>query len=71
MIHRYVSTACTHDRHPDCRVVCKFCEQICLCSCHWHVKATEHTEHVYQIERHRRQTDGKASAKSAQIAGEA
>jgi hypothetical protein len=53
-LHRYVSTACQHEQHTGCRVVCKFCEQICLCHCHWEVKATEHTLAVHKIERDRR-----------------
>lgn len=32
--HLYVSTACTHERHDECRRVCKFCPATCLCTCH-------------------------------------
>jgi len=32
--HRYVSTACHHELHGECRMVCKFCPARCLCSCH-------------------------------------
>jgi hypothetical protein len=34
MEHKYVSTACQHDRHDECRQSCKFCEASCLCDCH-------------------------------------
>lgn len=30
----YLSTACHHERHADCRLACKFCEERCVCSCH-------------------------------------
>jgi hypothetical protein len=62
-LHRYVSTACQHEQHTGCRVVCKFCEQICLCHCHWEITATPHTAHVYETERARRtHTDGRDDA---------
>lgn len=32
--HIYLSTACFHDLHDRCRLVCKFCDQPCLCLCH-------------------------------------
>ena len=32
--HFYVSTACQHYRHNECRRVCKFCPSMCLCPCH-------------------------------------
>jgi hypothetical protein len=32
--HFYVSTACQHRRHNECRMVCKFCPSKCLCPCH-------------------------------------
>jgi hypothetical protein len=32
--HSYVSTACHHDLHEQCRRTCKFCSTPCLCSCH-------------------------------------
>jgi hypothetical protein len=34
MIHRYVSTACQHDVHDQCRRTCKFCSVACSCPCH-------------------------------------
>lgn len=30
----YLSTACQHDQHEECRRACKFCEQPCKCTCH-------------------------------------
>jgi hypothetical protein len=36
--HGYLSTACIHDQHDNCRLVCKFCHTVCLCKCHWIVK---------------------------------
>jgi hypothetical protein len=32
--HHYLSTACYHGRHPDCRQQCKFCPERCICPCH-------------------------------------
>lgn len=32
--HIYLSTACLHDLHDRCRLVCKFCATECLCMCH-------------------------------------
>ena len=32
--HRYLSTACLHQRCADCRKTCKFCDATCLCDCH-------------------------------------
>ena len=32
--HVYVSTACQHSRHSDCRLNCKFCDAACGCHCH-------------------------------------
>lgn len=32
--HVYLSTACVHDRHVQCRQTCKFCMALCQCSCH-------------------------------------
>jgi hypothetical protein len=33
-MHQYISTACLHCRHDECRRSCKFCKSPCLCSCH-------------------------------------
>ena len=30
-VHNYVSTACQHSRHAECRVTCKFCPANCAC----------------------------------------
>lgn len=35
--HLYVSTACQHGSHGQCRQRCKFCEARCLCQCHGEV----------------------------------
>jgi hypothetical protein len=32
--HTYLSTACFHLRHAECRKQCKFCNIRCLCECH-------------------------------------
>lgn len=32
--HVYVSTACVHEKHEECRKACKFCGGACRCSCH-------------------------------------
>lgn len=33
-VHDYVSTACQHDLHDQCRQTCKFCTKPCRCACH-------------------------------------
>lgn len=33
--HTYVSTACQHLQHEECRKDCKFCQTVCICPCHW------------------------------------
>jgi len=38
--HHYLSTACQHGQHHDCRHVCKFCPAKCQCFCHRHAEAT-------------------------------
>lgn len=30
-VHRYVSTACLHGQHGECRLTCKFCKALCGC----------------------------------------
>jgi hypothetical protein len=32
--HQYLSTACRHQQHEECRKVCKFCDAPCICSHH-------------------------------------
>jgi hypothetical protein len=32
--HVYLSTACHHEIHEECRKQCKFCEVDCACDCH-------------------------------------
>jgi hypothetical protein len=32
--HGYLSTACLHNLHNQCRKQCKFCEALCKCECH-------------------------------------
>jgi hypothetical protein len=32
--HEYLSTACHHQLHERCRLVCKFCQIPCACECH-------------------------------------
>jgi hypothetical protein len=32
--HVYLSTACAHNEHGNCRKTCKYCEQDCICHCH-------------------------------------
>lgn len=32
--HFYVSTACFHGLHDDCRLLCKWCDGRCNCGCH-------------------------------------
>lgn len=31
--HQYLSTACLHEQHAECRQVCKFCPKSCECEC--------------------------------------
>lgn len=33
-LHDYLSTACYHGQHDQCRKQCKFCEVGCNCGCH-------------------------------------
>lgn len=35
MPHAYLSTACYHLKHEECRVTCKYCPEQCMCRCHW------------------------------------
>lgn len=32
--HIYLSTACLHDQHERCPLVCQWCGDDCLCLCH-------------------------------------
>ncbi len=32
--HDYLSTACFHGLHEQCRKQCKFCDVECRCDCH-------------------------------------
>src|ERR1044072_5283050 len=32
--HKYISTACHHETHTNCRAVCKWCPAPCRCECH-------------------------------------
>jgi hypothetical protein len=32
--HVYFSTYCYHRKHDDCRLVCKDCQNPCICDCH-------------------------------------
>ena len=32
--HYYLSTACLHAEHEQCRRACKFCSARCHCHCH-------------------------------------
>lgn len=32
--HRYLSTACHHRLHTNCRLTCKWCPAACRCWCH-------------------------------------
>lgn len=32
--HRYLSTACIHNKHDVCRETCKYCGNHCVCNCH-------------------------------------
>jgi hypothetical protein len=33
-LHTYLSTACFHGIHAECRKGCKFCGEHCICLCH-------------------------------------
>jgi hypothetical protein len=35
-VHDYLSTACWHRLHSQCRKTCKFCGRPCQCECHPH-----------------------------------
>lgn len=32
--HAYYSSACHHGRHSDCRHLCRYCGEPCICNCH-------------------------------------
>jgi hypothetical protein len=32
--HQYLSTACFHGHHDQCRRICKWCPARCVCECH-------------------------------------
>lgn len=34
VVHAYLSTACVHGEHRQCRETCKFCPAGCRCGCH-------------------------------------
>ncbi len=42
--HVYLSTACLHDEHGECRRRCKFCNEPCACPHHIWVRVDELTE---------------------------
>ncbi|GAA0639441.1 hypothetical protein GCM10009547_49460 [Sporichthya brevicatena] len=33
--HYYLSTACRHEVHGQCRRTCAFCDAACVCFCHY------------------------------------
>lgn len=47
----YVSTACVHGRHDDCRWTCKWCSGTCQCECHHDKEPPPADEdHYYDLE---------------------
>lgn len=44
--HLYLSTYCLHDRHEDCRQVCKVCTEPCICSCHDRMTTSESIKRI-------------------------
>lgn len=42
-LHVYLSTACQHGKHSECRLSCKFCDAKCSCDC-GHVAVPEQRE---------------------------
>lgn len=46
--HFYISTACGHGKHAECRLSCKFCATPCRCDCHGDPHAKDLT-----VEEHR------------------
>lgn len=34
LLPHYLSTACHHGHHDQCRRICKYCPETCLCKCH-------------------------------------
>lgn len=32
--HVYLSAACTHQAHEECRKQCEYCDAKCTCACH-------------------------------------
>lgn len=43
-MHIYLSTACYHDKHDNCRNTCKFCVTQCICNCHGKVSDRAETK---------------------------
>lgn len=41
--HHYISTACQHGKHQECRKLCKFCGAKCACGCE-HPEPSEITD---------------------------
>lgn len=41
--HQYLSTACYHELHLECRKQCKFCKVHCLCDCHVEIESESAT----------------------------
>ena len=38
VLHDFVTTACHHRKHDECKPVCKYCSSHCLCVCHrWRI----------------------------------
>jgi hypothetical protein len=36
----YLSTACIHEHHDECKGTCKFCDSNCRCKCHANTEET-------------------------------
>jgi hypothetical protein len=51
-IQHYVSTACLHFKHDNCRRRCKFCERLCRCPCHQNQDPPQPRTERYSIDAH-------------------
>lgn len=47
--HVYMSTACYHQLHEQCRKECKFCPATCRCECHGERPDTPDTQTVGRV----------------------
>lgn len=50
--HDYLSTACMHGVHGECRKNCRYCGEDCQCPCHPHEPSDRHSTTCDYLVRH-------------------